>query len=103
MRGTANHGKVAFRKFQKYHFDEVGVVVNNMETTYVFSVCHNLIQGFPIWGTCAPRGTMKGKLYVFPNILTYKSSMKISVDFDISYSFIVIRNFRGTCSSVEML
>jgi len=45
-------------------------------------------------------------MYLFPKILIYKSSIKTSVDFesfDISLSFFVMRNFRGTRSSVEML
>jgi len=42
-------------------------------------------------------------LYLFPNILTYKSSIKTSVNFYILLILFVIRNFRGTCSSIEML
>jgi len=41
--------------------------------------------------------------YLFPNILTYKSSNKTPVDFDILLSSFIIRNFKGTWSSVEML
>jgi len=43
--------------------------------------------------------------YLFPNILTYKSSIKNSVDllFYSAFLVFVIRNFRGACSSVEIM
>jgi len=41
--------------------------------------------------------------YLFPNILKYKSCIKIQWLFVILLSLYVIRNLRGTCSSVEIL
>jgi len=41
--------------------------------------------------------------YLFPNILKYKSYVKNSVDLCYFTQFFAIENFRGECSSVEML
>jgi len=49
------------------------------------------------------KGTFKGKIYLVPNIRTNKSSIKNSVDFNISLGFCVLRKFKGSCSCVEML
>ena len=61
---------------------------------------------FPIATVHLKIGNRRIKIFIqwlFPNILKYKSSIKNSVDFFVSLSLFVIRNFRGTCSSVEML
>jgi len=42
-------------------------------------------------------------MFISKYSLTHRSSIKTSADFDILLSFFVVRNFRGTWSSVEML
>ena len=54
-------------------------------------------------GDICPSEGVRFKENIFPNVLTYKSYVETSVDFNISLSFFVIRNFKAACSSLGMM